>query len=284
MNGESWTVDGPQIIDLERVGSLDATVLGGRVDVVAHDDPGRTDARVEVHAVDGRPLEVEYAGDALRIGHGPVSVGWRGFVERFRSYTGTDAAEIHVAVPAGTQVRVRTVTGEALVAGLHDGAYLATVSGALVASRTCGTLHVDTVSGDVAASEHDGRLEMESVSGALTATGALSELTVDSVSGTVTVATSTTPSVVRVNAVSADVLVRLPDPDLMDYAVRCLSGRVVVDGEAQHVSFGSFTRAAVHGPGRPVEVTAVSGGVTVLRGAHDGAVPAAPVDDGAVGR
>src|SRR5690606_5745844 len=71
MTHESWTVTGPQAIDLAHVRTLDATVIGGRLDVVAHDDPARTDVRVEVHSVTGRPLEVRLDGSTLRVGYGP---------------------------------------------------------------------------------------------------------------------------------------------------------------------------------------------------------------------
>ena len=55
MATESWVVAGPQIIEIEAVSTLQVQLAGGRVDVVAHDGPG---ARIEVHAVDGRPLEI----------------------------------------------------------------------------------------------------------------------------------------------------------------------------------------------------------------------------------
>ncbi|WP_353708729.1 DUF4097 family beta strand repeat-containing protein [Cellulosimicrobium sp. ES-005] len=269
MTQESWTVTGPQAIDLARVRTLDATVIGGRIDVVAHDDPTRTDTRVEVHSVVGRPLEVRLEGTTLRVGYGPFVAGWKGFLERFRTYTGKDAADVHVAVPATTTVKVATVQGEALVAGVRDGARLATVSGSVMTSRTRGELRVDTVSGEVSASEHDGPVRMDSVSGGLTATGALRSLRLDSVSGSVTVDTRTTPSEITVSAVSADVLVRLPDPDAMDYAIRCVSGRLLVDGTEQRGSARSFHQPARTGAGSPVRVSAVSGDVTVLRGAPD---------------
>jgi DUF4097 and DUF4098 domain-containing protein YvlB len=276
MTQELWTLTGPQAIDLALVRRLDATMIGGRIDVVAHEDPARTDARVEVHSVSGRALEVRLDGTTLRVGYGPFEAGWKGFLERFRTYTGKDAAEVHVAVPAGAQVEVATVQGEALVAGAREGVRLATVSGAVMTSRTRGPLRVDTVSGEVAASEHDGPVRMESVSGGLTATGALRSLRLDSVSGSVTVDTRTTPDEITVSAVSADVLVRLPEPDAMDYAVRCLSGRLVVDGEEQRGSARSFHRAARRGAGAPVRVSAVSGDVTVLRGTAG--TSSAPVD------
>jgi len=287
MTQESWTVTGPQIIDLERVTTLDAKVIGGRIDVVAHHDPARTDARLEVHSVTGRPLEVRVEGSTLHVGYGSFGAGWKGFLERFHSYTGKDAADVHVAVPVTARVKVATVQGEALVAGVREDVRLGTVTGSVMTSRTEGELRVDTVSGDVSASEHDGPVRMDSVSGSLTATGALRSLHLDSVSGAVTVDTRTTPGEVVVNAISADVLVRLPDPDAMDYAIRCVSGRLLVDGAEQHRTTGSFARAPRGGRGAPVRVSAVSGDVTVLRGTpEDGyGTEDAPVaaEDDAVG-
>ena len=278
MTQQAWTVTGPQTVRLDRVAALDATVIGGRIDVVAHDDPTRTDAVVEVHSVTGRPLEVTVDGGSLRVGYGSWGAGWKGFLERFRTYTGKDAADVHVAVPARTAVKVATVQGEGLVAGMREGVRVGTVSGSVVTSRTSGELRVDTVSGEVSASEHDGAVRMDSVSGGLTATGALRSLRVDSVSGSVTVDTRTTPSEVRVSAVSAHVLLRLPDPDVMDYAISCVSGRLLVDGVQQRGTPGTFTQPARFGEGAPVRVTAVSGDVTVLRGSPED-VQDAPVDE-----
>ncbi|MCB7138086.1 DUF4097 family beta strand repeat-containing protein [Cellulosimicrobium marinum] len=266
MTQQSWTVTGPRTIGVAHVESLAATVIGGRIDVVAHDDPDRTDVLVEVHSVVGRPLEIGVDGTTLRIGHGSPESGWKGFVERFRGYAGKDSADVHVAVPARTRVKVATVQGEGLVAGVRSGLRVGTVTGSVVTSRTAGELRVDTVSGEVSAGEHDGDVRMDSVSGSLTATGDLRSLHVDSVSGTVTVDSRTTPAGVSVTAVSADVVVRLPDPDAMTYAIRCLSGRLLVDGTEERAAAGSFTRTAPD-PGAPtLRVSAVSGDVAVLRG------------------
>ena len=51
MAEESWVVSGPQVIEVDEVRSLRVQLVGGRVDVVTHDEPG---ARIEVHDVDGR--------------------------------------------------------------------------------------------------------------------------------------------------------------------------------------------------------------------------------------
>ncbi len=41
-------------------------LIGGRIDVVAHDDP---EARLEVQSVVGRPLEVTWDGETLEVSH-----------------------------------------------------------------------------------------------------------------------------------------------------------------------------------------------------------------------
>lgn len=268
MTIESWTVDGPQIIDVESVDFLDATILNGRIDVVAHDDASRTDTRVEVHSIAGRSLEIRVEGSKLRIGYEPATGGWKSFVDRFGGYTGRDSADVHVAVPAAVYVKLSTVRGEGLVAGVRSGARVATVSGSVMITGTTGALRVDTVSGEVCVSEHVGRIAMDSVSGELTATGALEEVTLDSVSGAVTLDTRITPSAVTVNAVSADVLVRLPNPDAMSYEVRVMSGRLLVDGVEYRGKATTFRQSRETGDEHPLRVSAVSGNVTVLRADH----------------
>ena len=83
---ESWVVAGPQIIEVEQVDSLRVQLVGGRVDVVVHDDPTETGARIEVHSVSGKPLEVSLADGELRVGYSFTLVGWEGFVEKFRTF------------------------------------------------------------------------------------------------------------------------------------------------------------------------------------------------------
>ncbi|WP_265521864.1 DUF4097 family beta strand repeat-containing protein [Oerskovia flava] len=271
---ETWTVTGPQILDLAEVVRLDATIMNGRIDVVAHEDPAERGARIEVHDVDGRPLEIRLDGGTLRVGYTFDGTGWKNFLDRFRTYSGKDSVDVYVAVPADADVRVATVRGDGLVAGARQGARVATVAGTLMVADSTGALAVDTVSGEVTVSDHEGSLTMESVSGDLTATGALTDVRLDTVSGAVTIDTRSTPDALSVNAVSADVLVRLPDPDAMSYTARCVSGRLLIDGVEYRTAAGSFKRpgpGALSGgdgdPARPVSVTAVSGNVTILRGA-----------------
>ena len=60
---EKWIVTGPKVIDLELVRSVKISLIGGKIDMIAHDEPG---ARVEVHSVSGKDLKVSIDGDRSR--------------------------------------------------------------------------------------------------------------------------------------------------------------------------------------------------------------------------
>ena len=55
MAQEKWLVDGPKTIDIESARTLKVGLIGGQIDIVAHDEPG---VCVEVHSVTGKPLKV----------------------------------------------------------------------------------------------------------------------------------------------------------------------------------------------------------------------------------
>lgn len=286
MATENWTVTGPQTIDVGPVGRLDANLLNGRIDVVVHDEPG---VRVEVHSLEGRPLEVRLDGDRLTVGYSPTG-GWQGFLDSFRNYRGKDRADVYVGVPAHVRVKLATVQGDGLVAGTQAKVSVATVGGSVMTTQTAGAVRVDTVTGEVTVRDHVGTLVMDSISGDLTASGALSDVKLNTVSGNVTLDSSSTPDAMNVNAVSADVLVRVPEPDELDYTLRCVSGRLVVDGvEHRGTPGGAYRQAGPAGTtGKKLQVNSVSGNVTVLRGEpadawggsapHRGTHPVTPQD------
>ena len=64
MAQEKWLVDGPKTIDIESARSLKVGLIGGQIDIVAHDEPG---VRVEVHSVSGKDLKVSIDGDQVEI-------------------------------------------------------------------------------------------------------------------------------------------------------------------------------------------------------------------------
>lgn len=229
MATESWVVIGPQIIEVEDVRSLRVQVSGGRVDVVAHEDPTQTGARLEVHRVDGSPLEVTYADGALWAGVRSVT-GIDGFLERLRGPGQRDRVEMHLAVPREVAASLGSVNADLLLAGVQQDATVSTVGGAVVVDGTRGALSVKSVSSDVVVRDHLGDLSVGTVSGAATASGALHRVTVTTVSGEVTLDCAAPTSVCHVRTVSGDVAVRLPAGHGVGVEARSVSGRVVVDG------------------------------------------------------
>ncbi|BDZ42929.1 hypothetical protein GCM10025865_22280 [Paraoerskovia sediminicola] len=238
----------------------------GRVDVVTHDEPG---ARVEIHTVEGRPLDVVRKGSSLRIGYPQLS--FESLFDSFRRPSTHDVVDVSVAVPVGATVSVGVVTADGLVAGTGGSVTVSNVSGSVVTDGTEGDLTVRTVSGEVVSRGHRGSLTAKTVSGDVTASGALTSVSFSSVSGEVTLDLTEQPSSVRASTVSGGVALRLPDPQAVGYALRSTSGAVVVDGVRAQRPAGRkewsgdrVDRPAPAGAGTVV-VKAVSGDVSVVR-------------------
>ena len=286
MSTESWVVAGPQVIEVEDVRALRVGLVGGRVDVVAHDDPEARGARLEVHRVDGRPLEVTLADGELRVGYSFTLGGWEGFVEKFRNFQDKDRADVHLAVPRAVLAKVGTVSADGLVAGLRQDASVSTVSGSVVVDDVRGRLATNSVSGEVVVRRHDGDLRFNTVSGELAASGDLTLVQGNSVSGDVSLDVGSGTSSLTVTTVSGDLTVRLPETAGLRVRAQSVSGRLVVDG-VEHKGSGPGHRTVdlESGTGGAfVSATTVTGHVTVLRAPADvqDDVADAPVADAPV--
>lgn len=266
MATESWVVSGPQVIEVDDVHALRVRVGGGRVDVVAHDDPARTDVRLEVHDVSGHPLEVTYADGALWAGVRDGD-GLDGFLSRVTGGWRKDRIDLHLAVPQSVVASVSVVEAELLLAGVAQDATLNSVSGAIITDSTRGALKVRSVSGDVAVREHLGDLSLNNVSGELTASGDLTRVQVNTVSGDVAVDTRSGSSLCQVKTVSGDVTVRLPAGHGVNVESTSVSGRVLVDGVQRGDRLPGRTQVDLRDPSATCFVTtrSVSGDVTVVR-------------------
>lgn len=267
MPTESWVVAGPQIIEVEQVDALRVQLVGGRVDVVAHDEPV---TRIEVHAVDGRPLEVTLSDGELRVGYSFTLGGWEGFLEKFRNFRDKDRADVHIAIPRSVRAKVGTVSAEGLLAGVDEDSSVSTVSGSLVTDGTRGRLSVNTVSGEVVVRAHAGALKLNTVSGELAASGELTLVQANSVSGALTLDVTTGSSSVTASTVSGDVTVRLPLEHGVRVHAQSVSGRLVIDGEEyKNGKPGQRKVDLTRGDGGCyVSANTVSGHVTVLRNAQ----------------
>ena len=230
MTIEKWLIKPGEsrVIDLEDIRKLKIGLVGGQVDVVAHDEPG---VRIEVHAVTGKDLRIEASGDVVEIDH--AQLRWDNFLEVFRNFGAAGPkAEVSVAVPRGITLNLGVVSASALVSGLRSGARL------------------NTVSGEVAA------------------TGSIRKATIDTVSGDLLVDSTGRVDTVNLNTVSGESTVRLDAGHAANYVLRSVSGRVLVDGIKRSSSGPTNwvdSDGELSGSFVDVRVNSVSGAITVLR-------------------
>lgn len=269
---ESWQVDTARILEVgaeqDPVRELRVGLIGGRVDVVAQEE-GEDDgsARIEVTSVVGRPLEVTWDGGVLSVHHPKVT--WDGLLEGLKSLgRRDDRAELSIAVPRRTKVRISTVSADGLLSGLHAPATVRTVSGELAVDGVHGELHARTISGRIDVRDLHGSLSGESVSGSLVVQAAeLPKLEAKTVSGEVVVDLHTAPSRVDMKSVSGDLVVRIPAESGFRLDARSVSGQIVADGRRIGAGRPGPPQGEIRDGDESVHVsaTSVSGDVTVLR-------------------
>jgi hypothetical protein len=276
MAQEKWLVDGPKTIDVGIVRQLKVGLVGGQVDVVAHDEPT---ARVEVHGVTGEPLRVEFDAGTLTVDH--AQIRWDDPLGFLRAFRGTASADVSILVPRHAALTLGVVSAGALVTGLEHDAALHTVSGDLVVDGVTGDLQANAVSGAVTVRDHVGALAVRTVSGDVAATGAVTRFTVDGISGDVLLDLQDVPDSVRVNTVSGSVSLRLADGVGYACSVSTATGRLQFDDDEIRGVHGSFTRRSGELEGRwvDVRVATVSGSLAVLHAAPEPSQPAGPVVD-----
>lgn len=289
MTIEKWLIHPGEtrVIDIDTVHALKIGLVGGQLDVVAHDEPG---IRIEVHAVTVKDLRVEVTGSTVEIDH--PQLRWDNFLEVFRNFgSGGPKAEISVAVPRDVALTLGVVSASALVSGLQTDARLNTVSGDIIVDGVTGDLSVNAVSGDVQARHLVGALSANSVSGDIAVSGDIHRASIDTVSGAMLVDASGPISRIDLNTVSGAGTVRLDASHPANYAVRSVSGRVQIDGVLRSgQGTGPLTNytasvGELSGSFVDVRINSVSGDITVLRRAGadtsdtgDGTDAAAPVD------
>lgn len=269
MNQE-WSIDSPRVLDVggadEQVRILSVAVVGGHVDVVTHTDSPT--ARVEVSAIEGRPLKVVWDGVKLKITHG---VDKQRILDRVReAFDGLERNKVtlSISVPEQTATTLSTVNASGLLAGLRSGAKANTVSGSITVDDVRGEVDVNTVSGEIEGVRLDGPLKINSISGAVTVQGSdLPSVGVHTVSGDITLDLVNGRTSISSQSVSADVTVRAPHQGY-DVVANTASGHVVIDGR----TIDRFSRLPgnrlTDGDGAlRLKANAVSGNVVVLQAA-----------------
>lgn len=263
---EKWLIapGEERVIDIAQATRLKVGLVGGQVDVIAHDEPG---IRIEVHGVTIKDLRVESDGDQIEIDH--PQLGWDNFLEVFRNFgSGGPRAEVSVAVPRSISLNLGVVSAGALISGLTNDARLNTVSGDLIVDTHTGDLTVNSVSGDVQVRGLTGSANANSVSGDVAITGSVRKATVDTVSGAILVDAAGAVNTINLNTVSGNSMIRLEETLPANYVARSLSGRMLIDGvDRGNSGPTNYTGSTGELAGSFVDVrsNSVSGNITVLR-------------------
>ncbi|WP_326596723.1 DUF4097 family beta strand repeat-containing protein [Streptomyces sp. NBC_01803] len=213
MAGKSeWSITEPRTLtfDDHRVEELSVRVVNGTVNVVGTDDPV---ARVEISHVEGPPLIVQAAGGRLTVAYDDLP--WQGFLKWLDRKGWRRSVVVSVSVPAASRLTVGVVGASAVVSGIAGRTDVRGVSGDTTLVGLGGTVRADTVSGDIEAQALGGELRFSSVSGNLTVIDSQGpSLRGESVSGDMMLdlAPSSLPPDIRLNTVSGELALRLPEP------------------------------------------------------------------------
>lgn len=265
MPEKSWTVTGPQTIEVEGVTSLRLGMVRGRFDVVTHQDEV---TRVEIAEVHGDPVAISLTDGRLEVRHqlhGPQ--GWFKKLMGTVNHNRNNSAVISIALPAGVGVEAGTVTGDGLVSGVAGRTRLNTVAGSVIADGTSGDLHVNTVSGEVIVRNHDGVLTAKSVSGEVTASGCFSNIRANTVSGDMSFDLLSYTNDFGANSVSGDLTIRVPHDVGVDIVAKSASGVVVIDDQQYSQPGGKIeTIAGPDGKLMLVRTNSVSGKTSIFHG------------------
>jgi Putative adhesin len=262
---EKWVIapGESRVIDLELVRKLKVSLIGGKVDVIAHDEPG---ARIEVSAVTGKDLKIEIDGDSLEIDH--PQLRWDNFIDAFKGFVGNAKADVSILAPHHVALKLGVVSGDALVSGFTTDARLSTVSGDIVLDNHEGDVELSSVSGEISAGNHTGRITAHSVSGDVVATGDIVTFNADTVSGNMVVDARSTPDRIDTNTVAGDLTVRFAPGSGARYRVNTVGGTVLLDDATIKGMLGKgFERTVGELAGHWLDLGAnsVSGNISVMR-------------------
>lgn len=283
MSIEQWVIapGESRVIDLELVRHLKVSLIGGKVDLIAHDEPG---ARIEISDVTGKDLKVSIDGDRLEIDH--PQLRWDKFVEAFKGFAGNAKAQVSILAPREAVLKLGIVSGDALVSGFDGDAKLSTVSGDLVVDNHAGDVELATVSGEVSAGNHTGRVTAHSVSGDVVASGDILGFNADTVSGDMIVDAHGTPSRIDTSTVSGDLTVRYTEGAGARFRINTVGGSIVIDDSRFKGVLGKgFEHTTGELAGRWLDLAAnsVAGNISVMRREHvatDASATASPEEAG----
>ncbi|MFT2818330.1 DUF4097 family beta strand repeat-containing protein [Leifsonia sp. A12D58] len=269
MSLEKWLVSPGQskVIDVDIVRSMKVSLIGGKVDVIGHDEPG---ARIEVHSVSGKDLKISMDGDVLEIDH--PQLRWDNFIEVFASFRGSAKADVSIMVPRDVAMKFGVVSAEALVSGIRNDAKLSTVSGDIVVDDVSGNLDLNGVNGEFSVRNHTGSISAHTVSGDVTASGYIHRFSVDAVAGNIFLDIVGIPDTINTNTVSGDLTVRLGADVATRYRLNTVSGTLQLDNTTIKGTLGKgydSSTGDLSGSWLELHANSVSGNISVVRRAAD---------------
>ncbi|MBB5633241.1 DUF4097 and DUF4098 domain-containing protein YvlB [Cryobacterium mesophilum] len=264
---EKWLIEGEKIIDIDMVRKLKVGLIGGKVDIIGHDEPS---ARVEVHSVSSKPLKVSIDGDTLEVDHPQLK--WDNFIDVFKSFNNNARADVSIMVPRDVALKFGVVSATGLISGLTEDAKISTVSGDVVIDNVYGDLELGSVSGEINVRNHYGNITSKSVSGDITASGEIMKFTSGGVSGDVFLDVTGTPDSATIKTVSGDITLRLEAGVPAQYRISSVSGRLQLDDTGISGVRGQYTGkyGDLHGQWLEFSAKTVSGNVSVLHAAEHG--------------
>ncbi len=253
-----WTIDEPTTLDFDGVVTLKATLVAGRLSVLAGDKPS-----VRVGSVTGRPLTVVHEAGMLTIDHEV----WEGVLGWLRNEK--TRAEVAVTVPKDCPIKVNLINADAVIAGLTARTSIKTGSGDITLDGVTGEVDAVTVSGLIEAQGLSGTLSFNSVSGELAlAGGSVRRLAARTMGGKVTADIALSPDGdVQIVTVAGEFALRLPVTTSAKVSLTSATGRVEaafngLDRTDRPVAKGLSGKLG-DGSGR-IGVNSVSGSVTLL--------------------
>ncbi|MDT0341616.1 DUF4097 family beta strand repeat-containing protein [Streptomyces litchfieldiae] len=262
-----WSVAQARTLTFDApIDELDVRIVHGAVNVVGTDHPV---SRVEITEVSGPPLIVRREGSRLTVAYDDLP--WKGFLKWLDRKGWRRTAVVSVSVPAAARLHVGVVGASAVISGIAGPVDVRGVSGGSTLVGLTGAVHADTVSGDIDAQALTGELRFNSVSGTLTVIDSRGPLLRgESVSGDMVVdlAPGERPAGLRLNTVSGEVAVRLPDPVDATIAASTASGAISSAFTELRVGgmWGAKELSGTLGSGEGrVQCTTVSGSIALLR-------------------
>jgi len=266
----NWTITEPGHIELdaEPITRLNVRLTSGRLSVVATDGP----PRIEVSRTSEVPIRVEARNGMLNVSHDKVNA-WPGplgplwwWINGGRKF----AADVSIAVPAGTFSQLWIASGSVVASGLHADVSADCVNGRITLFGIDGSLRAKVISGPIEALGCAGRIELETVSGEITlADTAAARVRAKTISGALVADLDNPPRGcdIQLDTVSGEITIRIREDSDLSVALAAAHGRVTSEfpGLSGRGMWGS-SAAGVLGEGRGrLAANAVGGSIALLR-------------------